>query len=456
MAYENFDIGGKKIFGTAGYSVQQDDTPEFQWTLSGNPNDAYYNKVQLGTFLADPQYGGNGAKFVNDLIGSGQATYDPTYGWIADSNTTKSAMTNMFGGSSLSGAFSDVAKDAWPALLVGLGGAAAFGSGLLGAGTAGVEGTVGATGATTTTGGTGILNGAGSTFAPGSQVFGGTTFGELGTGGFGLEGLGTNIIDPAVTATTSTGGTIGSTGGLTTAGAGSTFAPGSEIFNAGSGLNLPNIPTSTPGSGSSTSTPPTTPSTTTTNTGTSWFDRIWNGTATPGDWAKLVSSVGPSILGYLGSQNTGNILDDWYNKTQNSVGMNRFNDSFAPGFDLLKADPALQGAIDTAANDASRAWSARVGNIGGSPGAQNQIINDVTNRTILPWLSNYRGQNLQAAGLGSNVASTFAGYDMMNNNNLYNSIGFGLGRLGDNGTPGITIGPDGKLKFTTGNSIWGI
>ncbi len=84
----------------------------------------------------------------------------------------------------------------------------------------------------------------------------------------------------------------------------------------------------------------------------------------------------------------------------------RFEGSFAPGFDLMKAEPGLQGAMDTAANTSARALSTRFGNPADSPTAQAEMNKYLAGNLYLPQLNTYRSQNLTGGGQGVNIAGT--------------------------------------------------
>lgn len=114
----------------------------------------------------------------------------------------------------------------------------------------------------------------------------------------------------------------------------------------------------------------------------------------------------------IGGIAAGNAVGDAYSDVANQYlalggpSRDRFNASFAPGFDLMQAEPGLQGALDTAANTSARALSTRFGNPADSPTAQAEMNKYLMGNVYLPQLNTYRSQNLTGGGLGVNVAGT--------------------------------------------------
>lgn len=158
------------------------------------------------------------------------------------------------------------------------------------------------------------------------------------------------------------------------------------------------------------------------------WERIINGNGTADDFARLVGTGGSTLLGLLGANNQQNTLESMFNQAQNSPGMQRFNASFAPGYDFT-SNPAFQGALDVGAQAAARATSARVGNPVGNPGAYADMQKYITGSLALPQLNTERSQNLTAAGLGQNLAGTFAGPIANANAGTFNALGSGLASL---------------------------
>jgi len=176
-----------------------------------------------------------------------------------------------------------------------------------------------------------------------------------------------------------------------------------------------------------------------------WLKRILNGVAKDSDWLKLLAAGGGSVLDYFGDQASGDQAMDLWNAVQNSPGMTRFNNSFAPGWSIMDADPSFQGALDASANAFTRAASARVGNVGGNPGAWNEIQTNVMNSTLAPWTTNYRAQNLNAAGIAANSVQPFAPSIINSAGSGWDNAGSFLGYLsGQNQQNQFGMSNDGK------------
>lgn len=161
------------------------------------------------------------------------------------------------------------------------------------------------------------------------------------------------------------------------------------------------------------------------------LSRILDGTATTADWTSVLGGAGSTLLGVLGSQAQTGALQDMQNQWLGlgAPSRARFEGSFAPGFDLAASDPGFRNALDTSAQTAARSWSARAGNPAGSPTAQAEINKYVLGSTYLPQLNTYRSQNLTGGQLGTNQAGTASLGVAQGSDNLYNSLGYGLGQL---------------------------
>jgi len=389
------------------------------------------NMVQLGT-LAD---GDRGQKIFDYFVNGGYATYDPTYGWIADKGDVGNVSGSFFPSSNTEamGLFAGLVGG-------GLGLGSLMGGGLGGLGGLG-EGLAGGLGE-------GLAGGLGEGLAGGLGEGLGAGIGELGSGTYGLGGGG--LLDPAVTGTGVFGETIGTGAGVGAGAGGGTVTNTFNPLDPSTWGNAPTTPpTSVPGGGGNT------PGTTNTGTGTgtgagNGID--WSNIANWGvnDWVKALGPLGGSIFDYLGDQASGDAATDWYNRAMSSPGMTRFNESFAPGWNIMNADPAFQGALDQTANAATRAYSAKVGNVAGNPGAQGEIGNYIMNSALVPWTNTYRSQNLTAAGLGANMAGTFAAPSINAAGSGYDNAGAFLGSLGKSDNPWEDFLKSNNLKFGSG------
>jgi hypothetical protein len=164
---------------------------------------------------------------------------------------------------------------------------------------------------------------------------------------------------------------------------------------------------------------------------TSAIGRILGGNATDSDWASVLGNLGATGLGLAGANSQSNALNDVYNQ-QMSLGSpyrDRLNASYQPGFNLATADPAYQGALDTSAQAAARATSAKVGNPVDNPGAYAEMQKYITNSTALPALQNYRSQLGTFGQLGTNTAGAAALGGAQSQGGTYNALGYGLGQL---------------------------
>lgn len=402
-----------------------------------NPDGSYKNYGVTGGFLNDP------SKVIND----------PTYGAI----TT----LDNFGYAGGKGGHGDAVRG-----LMAMA-AAGYGSSLLGADAGAAAGADAAWGVNpVTSAGSGptiaadsLLAGAGPTvaadaaaFGAGSALGGGTAGLELGAlgglGGAGAigSGLGTSVINSAFPGAMELAGSVG---------------------NAASVPNFTNYINSGSLNGSAATTPPPIPGAESVGNGvglteaaqsgiaatgaTSAIGRILGGNATASDWASILGTVGATGLGLAGANAQGNALKDVYNQqmTLGAPYRDRLNASYQPGFDLASADPAYQGALDTAAQAAARATSAQVGNPVGNPGAYAEMQKYITNSTALPYLQNYRSQLGTFGQLGTNTAGAAALGQAQSTGGTYNALGYGLGQLTqpDNPFKGL-LSQFGKSAFS--------
>jgi hypothetical protein len=125
----------------------------------------------------------------------------------------------------------------------------------------------------------------------------------------------------------------------------------------------------------------------------------------------------------------------------------RLNASYQPGFDIMQADPALQGAMDQSYNTMLRRLST-TGNPFDNPGGLMEANRYVTQNVALPQLNNYRSQlgNFGQLGIGTagqaglnsasqissgaNFMQSGANYMQPNSNaGMYDVLNVGLNRL---------------------------
>jgi hypothetical protein len=163
---------------------------------------------------------------------------------------------------------------------------------------------------------------------------------------------------------------------------------------------------------------------------TSW-DRIFNGSATAGDWASITGALAPGVLGYLGSSQATDAYKDLANQYMGfgAPSRARYEASYAPGFDITQADPAVGKAIDASSNALLRGLSTQ-GNPYGNPGGLMEANKYVTSNVALPALNQYRNQNSASGGLAgfSTAAPAAASGAIQSQGNEWNALGYGLGR----------------------------
>lgn len=161
------------------------------------------------------------------------------------------------------------------------------------------------------------------------------------------------------------------------------------------------------------------------------LSRIIDGSATAADWASLAGTGLSTGLGVLGANQQANAYSDVADKylALGAPSRTRLEASYAPGFNLASADPAFQGALDTAAQAAARATSARSGNPVDNPGAYAEMQKYITNSVALPQLNTYRSQLGTFGNLGTNVAGTTDAASAGQTGSMYNALGYGLGQI---------------------------
>jgi hypothetical protein len=165
--------------------------------------------------------------------------------------------------------------------------------------------------------------------------------------------------------------------------------------------------------------------------GATTWDRIFNGTASAGDWASIAGSLAPGVLGYLGSSQATDAYKDLANQYMGfgAPSRARYEASYAPGFDITQADPAVGKAIDASSNALLRGLSTQ-GNPYGNPGGLMEANKYVTSNVALPALNQYRNQNSASGGLAgfSTAAPAAASGAIQSQGNEWNALGYGLGR----------------------------
>jgi len=278
--------------------------------------------------------------------------------------------------------------------------------------------------------GLGVVEGGGVLGSGAAGVAGGSSFFPAadalalgGTSASGLAGpvsfsdllntpLGSGMTGSAPTSVSPTGGPLGS---------GTAGVPGAGDI-MGTGATTAANTAATVGA--------TTSATTAAQTG-SVLSRIIDGSATAADWASLAGTGLSTGLGVLGANQQANAYSDVADKylALGAPSRTRLEASYAPGFNLASADPAFQGALDTAAQAAARATSARAGNPVDNPGAYAEMQKYITNSVALPQLNAYRSQLGTFGNLGTNVAGTTDAASAGQTGSMYNALGYGLGQI---------------------------
>lgn len=162
--------------------------------------------------------------------------------------------------------------------------------------------------------------------------------------------------------------------------------------------------------------------------GGSALSRLLDGTATTADYLSLGGNLAGTLGGLASSNQQAGAFADLANRgwAEGAPSRARYEASFAPGFDLLKADPLLQGGLDTAANTAARAWSAKAGNPADSPTAQAEIQKYLLGSVYLPQGNAYRSQNATSGQFGTNLAGTASTNQINAQGGGWEALGSGL------------------------------
>ena len=158
------------------------------------------------------------------------------------------------------------------------------------------------------------------------------------------------------------------------------------------------------------------------------LSRIMDGTATADDWGKIASGAITGIGGLYAANQQAGAYEDLANRgwAEGAPSRARYEASFAPDFDLLQADPLLRGGLDTAANTAARAWSARAGNPAENPTAQAEIQKYLLGSVYLPQGNTYRSQNATSGQFGTNLAGTASGAAINAQGGGWEALGSGI------------------------------
>lgn len=163
-------------------------------------------------------------------------------------------------------------------------------------------------------------------------------------------------------------------------------------------------------------------------TGTA-LSRIIDGTGTTADWTSVLGNVAGTGLGMYAANQTNDALagvaQQYFDIGAPARARNEA--SYQPGFDLF-SQPGYGAAFDETANRLTRQWSPR-GNPANNPGIQGGILESAWNNSYLPTLSNYRGQNMQAGGLGLNTSGQAGMMGAGNAGAATNAGAYGLGSI---------------------------
>lgn len=140
------------------------------------------------------------------------------------------------------------------------------------------------------------------------------------------------------------------------------------------------------------------------------LSRLIDGTATSADLLSLGGTLGTTALGLYGADQKADALSGLVDSENARYAQNyatgapsraRYEGSFAPGFDITTADPALSGAMNTTMDTLLRRLSATSGNPFGDPGGLAEANKYVMGNVALPALQNYRNQNASTGGYGA-------------------------------------------------------
>lgn len=158
--------------------------------------------------------------------------------------------------------------------------------------------------------------------------------------------------------------------------------------------------------------------------------RLLSGQASPSDYASLLGSLGAAGLGALGANSQTSALTGVADKYLQLGAPFRgaLLNSYSPGFDLAKSDPAFQGALDQASQGVLRGLSTH-GNPYDSPGALIEANKQIANSVTLPQLNTYRSQLGTFGQLGTNTAGAADTGAANLAGNAFTGLGGALGTL---------------------------
>lgn len=131
------------------------------------------------------------------------------------------------------------------------------------------------------------------------------------------------------------------------------------------------------------------------------ISRIFAGNGTPADYASIIGSAAPALLGaYAANKQTGAYSDLAAKLAEyGAPSRARYEGSFAPGFSMSQ-DPGFTDALNQAGKASMHALST-FGNPAGSPNAWAQSQSDLYSKFAYPALQTYRNQNANAGGISA-------------------------------------------------------
>lgn len=252
-------------------------------------------------------------------------------------------------------------------------------------------------------------------------------------------GLGGGLVSPGIAGATGVGttGAIGAAG----AGLGAGLAEGAGTAAAG-GTGSVVVPAAAGAAGSAIGNAAgTAAGTAAGNIGGTKLGDILSGNVNPtdilknlsiSDLSKALGTLGLTVGSVAGNQAQSDALkslSDQY-MALGAPSRSRYEASFAPGFDITTADPAVKTAMDASYNSLLRGLSTN-GNPFGNPGGLAEAMKYVTGNIALPATQNYRNQNAATSGIGAfSSAAPGAAIGSINaTGNSYADIGRGLANL---------------------------
>lgn len=357
-----------------GYQALGPNTPSFEQWMASNPSqagwgDATPEQVYLQQFYQAPPRTGSG--FLESLNRASTLGFSDV-------------MKNEWGLSDkqINPLGSMVEQGQGPLIMAALGGGAiAGGAGTLGAGEAATAGLGEGIGADAYFAVAGAPTGMGTGAA--------TTAGEygLGTGsGLGLEA--------PTTAPAATAGEYSLASGAGAAPAG--LGGGATGYGLSGNAAIP-AATAAGGAGAGVA-------------GSTALGRLLGVGQTGQDLLSVGGGLVPGILGYIGQQQQTDALNQLGQQyfQMGAPARSRLESSYAPGWDLFAPGTAESGALQRSADVSAKAANVKYGNpYDAAP--QFQVMNDVMQGAALPAIANWRGQNMQAGGMGLNTSGAISG-----------------------------------------------